>query len=215
MGLTFKLVALFALVNAKVFPLAFHLRFYYYVFKYFYVFKNLRAKSIFEPTSITTMTPLLEMDFNLHKSNSTYFTDMDISRTCLLTKLLRKFYLEYNDPDAPQLKRHQFIYSPLGSTSMVFKKEITPYTPYKVESRIVGWTCKWLFVLSIFKASSGTIYAYGVSKYVLKQQRKTVPPEKAIEFVGLLTEEAKAQNERIQKFVQDSLDLENIIKYAA
>lgn len=215
MGLAFKLTVLFALVNAKVFILAFHLRLYYYVFKYFYLYKNLKAKSIFEPTSITTITPFLEMDFNLHKSNSTYFTDMDISRTCLFTKLLRKFFLEYNDPEAPKLKRHQFIYSPLGSTSMVFKREITPYIPYKVESRIVGWTSKWLFVLSIFKSISGSVYAYGVSKYVLKQQRKTIPPEKAIEFVGLLTDEAKAQNQRIQKFVQDSLDLENIIKYAA
>jgi hypothetical protein len=31
-----------------------------------------------------------EMDYNFHKSNSTYFTDLDIARTHLATAILRK-----------------------------------------------------------------------------------------------------------------------------
>lgn len=38
----------------------------------------------------TTHTPISEMDYNFHKSNSTYFTDLDIARTHLATAILRK-----------------------------------------------------------------------------------------------------------------------------
>ena len=37
----------------------------------------------------STRAPLLETDYNLHKSNSTYFSDMDISRTQLFTAIIR------------------------------------------------------------------------------------------------------------------------------
>lgn len=189
----------------------FHLRFYYYVVKNFYVFPRRKLKTIFEPTKMVTFTSLLEMDFNMHKSNSTYFTDMDISRTDLLTKNLYKFYRNYEDPSLPKLKWYQFIYSPLGSVGVTFKRELIAYRPYTVESRILGWTSKWLFVITVFKTGK-TINAYGIAKYVFKQQRKTIPPEQIIAFEGLLTEEAKKQNELTQKYLSDSLELEDIIK---
>lgn len=157
----------------------------------------------------------MEMDFNLHKSNSTYFSDMDISRTDLLTLQLREFYLGFNDPDAPKLKRHEFIYSPLGSTQMIFKKEIPAYTLYNVESRILGWTSKWLFVISSFKSrKDGSLYACGLSKYVLKQKRKTISPEIALKFEGLLTEEAVSKNNEMQRYLNNSLSLEDIVNLA-
>lgn len=205
-----NLLGLLVVLNAKTLPLAFHVRLYYYIIR------NLRARgrrppaSIFEPTRITTVTTMLEMDFNMHKSNSTYFTDMDISRANLMTRTFCKFYNEFSDPDLPKLKRHQFIYTPLGSVGVVFKREIVAYVPYVVESRVIGWTEKWIFVLSVFKRGS-TVYAYGLSKYVLKQQRKTIRPETIIAFEGLLTDEAKEQNKKVQPYLTKSLDLEEII----
>jgi len=204
-----------ALLNLKVLPLMFHVRFYYYVAKNMFVKHSQYADNVYKSTVIKTFTPFLEMDLYLHKSNSTYFSDMDISRTDLMTTVLKRFYQKFNDPDLPPLKPWQFIYSPLGSTNMVFRKEIKGYTPYEVKSFIIGWTNKWLFVLSVFQSAGGkTIYAYGLSKYVLKQGRKTISPQTAIEFCGLLTPQAIEKNKAVQKYLQDSLDLEDIIKLA-
>lgn len=209
------LVLCFIISNLKIMPLAFHLRFYYYVFKNFYLFKNRKRRSIFDKTTLTTFTPMMEMDFNFHKSNSTYFSDSDISRTDLLTLQLRNFYLNFSDPDAPKMRRSEFIYSPLGSNQMIYRKEIPGYTLYNVESRIIGWTSKWLYVLTAFKnRKNGSVYAVGVSKYVFKQKRKTIAPEAAIKFEGLLTEEAIAKNLEMQKFFNDSLSLEEIVNLA-
>lgn len=209
--LTFEnVVYLLILLNLKTFPLAFHVRLYYYVIKNFYVLPRQKMKSIFEPSTMTTVTTMLEMDFNLHKSNSTYFTDMDISRTGLLTKMFHKFYRTFEDPALPKMKSYQFVYTPLGSVGVVFKREIAPYMPYQVESRIFGWTEKWLYVICVFK-SGKTVYAYGLSKYVMKQQRKTISPETVIKYEGLLTPEAIQQNEKVQPYLTNNLNCEEVI----
>jgi hypothetical protein len=38
----------------------------------------------------TSHSPLWETDYNLHKSNSTYFTDLDVARTHLVSAMLRR-----------------------------------------------------------------------------------------------------------------------------
>lgn len=208
-SLTWTAVALL-LLNIKVLPFVFHFRLYYYVIKYFYVVPKQKLKSIYEPASMYTMTPLMEMDFNLHKSNSTYFTDMDISRTKLVTRNFSRFYREYSDKEAPKLGKFQFIYTPLGSVGLVFKKEIPAYTIYNVESRVFGWTKKWLYVISVFKSKRG-VHAYGLSKYVFKQHRKTIAPEELLKFEGLLNDEVIESNKKVQHLLEKNLELEEII----
>ena len=51
---------------------------------------ELPPSALFLPLITRTWTPLNEMDYNFHKSNSTYFTDLDIARTHLVTAILRK-----------------------------------------------------------------------------------------------------------------------------
>src|ERR1700753_791829 len=64
------------------------------------LFKALIYHLFFQPTPIETVTlfktiinpshtPITEGDYNFHKSNSTYFTDLDIARTHLITAIMR------------------------------------------------------------------------------------------------------------------------------
>ncbi|KAI9725788.1 MAG: hypothetical protein M1834_009737 [Cirrosporium novae-zelandiae] len=48
--------------------------------------KHLFSYSVFQ----CSRTPFLEGDYNIHKSNSTYFADLDIARTTLVTRLFAK-----------------------------------------------------------------------------------------------------------------------------
>ncbi|KAL4809435.1 hypothetical protein BDV18DRAFT_150841 [Aspergillus unguis] len=160
---------------------------------------------VFVPYSITSSTPLLETDYNLHKSNSTYFSDLDTSRTALVTRIyspgvgLTSKELDAEFAQAAQKEGkapppRKSIYIALGSVFCTFKREIKPYTKYEIESRVLAWDQKWMYILSFFlkpaskKGGKRTLYATAVSKYVVKKGRLTIPPERVLRASGFLPE---------------------------
>jgi acyl-CoA thioesterase FadM len=156
---------------------------------------------------------LLETDYNMHKSNSTYLSDMDISRTQLVTRLcspgLRKVSV--------QLEKEGYrgrIVVVLGAVHVTFKREIGMYERVAVRSRVLSWDDKWLVVVSYFVrtkkgAASGKnlkpseegevgeeVCAMGLSKYVIKKGRFTVRPGRVFAMGGWMPERLKADKER-------------------
>lgn len=107
----------------------------------------------------STRAPLLETDYNLHKSNSTYFSDMDISRTQLFTAIIRngikknsRLYGAKKSAVAGAVGatdgtrgRHLIA---LGGVSCLFKREILPYTKYEMWTRILCWDRKWFYLIT-------------------------------------------------------------------
>src|SRR5436190_19040760 len=92
-----------ALLNAKSLLFVWHLRILYHALRNVRAINALPRFSRGATTTTTTTTPaihplfgthafstrapLLEIDYNRHQSNSTYFTDLDASRTGLVTAL--------------------------------------------------------------------------------------------------------------------------------
>ncbi|MCJ1307265.1 hypothetical protein MMC25_000911 [Agyrium rufum] len=129
---------------------------------------------LFQPVKITSRAPLLECDYNLHKSNSTYFADLDISRSQLLFSLLRKGIFRTRSPaeekedwrilqsvqtdearsrsggKGAEASRKQRLSVIMGGITCNFKREIKPYQRYEVWTRILCWDRKWLYMLSHF-----------------------------------------------------------------
>lgn len=156
---------------------------------------------IFTAASIYSHTGLLETDYNMHKSNSTYFSDLDISRTALMTRIyspgltivsreLDKELQSASMSDKP-LKKSS-IYIALGSAFCSFKREIKPYERYEIRTQIAAWDEKWVYTLSYFlrpekkKGEGKTLLAIAISKYVIKKGRLTVPPERVFRASGFL-----------------------------
>lgn len=110
--------------------------------------------ALFQPVITSTRTPILEMDYNLHKSNSTYFSDMDISRTHLFTAIIRngikknsRLYGAKKSAVAGAVgatdgSRGRHLIA-LGGISCLFKKEILPYKKYEMWTRVLCWDRKW------------------------------------------------------------------------
>jgi hypothetical protein len=147
---------------------------------------------------MTSRTPLLETDYNLHKSNSTYFSDLDISRTACATKLLApglgfvsRDLETHPDPTKRKFGRLRVI---LGSVFTNFGREIPPYVKYEVQTRLLSWDQKWIYLVSYFvtpglgKDGKKVVYASALSKYVCKKGRWTIPPEMILRGTGLLPE---------------------------
>ncbi|KAL3444492.1 hypothetical protein BJX65DRAFT_297629 [Aspergillus insuetus] len=212
------LALLLAVLNLKNLPFVWHVR----LFRHFLINIRWRPNApffpknkalttatgkpthpIFVPMSIQTRTPLLETDYNLHKSNSTYFSDLDVSRTALVTRiyspgvgLLSKeldaeFAAAARAAGKPAPPRKS-IYIALGSVFCSFKREIKPYALYEVESRVLAWDQKWMYILSFFlappakKGGKRVLYATAVSKYVVKKGRLTIAPERVLRKSGFL-----------------------------
>ncbi|KAF2671909.1 hypothetical protein BT63DRAFT_422425 [Microthyrium microscopicum] len=84
-----------ALLNLKNLPFIWHIRLFKGIWYHVYGQPtDIPPNALFKFSITRSHTPLWEMDYNLHKSNSTYFTDADIARTHLVTALLRKGILD-------------------------------------------------------------------------------------------------------------------------
>lgn len=111
--------------------------------------------SLFQPTITSTRAPITECDYNLHKSNSTYFSDLDVTRSNIVCVLLRDGIIKLNRtpqvviaPDGNPAKGKWAIM--LGAVSCSFKREIAPYEAYEMWSRILCWDRKWIYVVTHF-----------------------------------------------------------------
>ena len=97
----------------------------------------------------------------------------------------------------------------LRGVTCSFKREIKPYQRFEVQTRVLCWDRKWLYLVSHFidrsrctvKAEAGivnggeeskkvhpAIFASSLSKYVFKQGRRTIPPETVLRASDLLPE---------------------------
>ncbi|KAK9480576.1 hypothetical protein V1514DRAFT_324836 [Lipomyces japonicus] len=198
--------ALFWLVNLKSFPTFWHFRFYNSLFKHLYFYKPSKAvaSDVFHTRVYTTRSPAMECDLNLHKSNSTYFSDLDIARTDLIAGLFHKWI---NDV---KRKENRWPYVALAGVVSLFRREIKPYSKFNIKSRVIGWDEKWIFVLSRFETPKGKLIATCVSKYVFKLGRKTVPPKDVLDHCGMWNDEVENKGNDGRKRVQGIIDLDQL-----
>jgi acyl-CoA thioesterase FadM len=166
--------------------------------------------TLFQPTIYTTTVPLGEIDYSLHKSNSTYLTDLDVARGHHLYSVFRRGFTAYADGthtttsngDGGGRKGGKGMLMPaLGGVTCTFRREVRPYARLEIWTRVLAWDDKWIYLISHFvrPSSSSTpskerpegevdpaVYATCVSKYVLKQGRKTVALQQFLETCGFL-----------------------------
>ncbi|KAE8552072.1 hypothetical protein EYB25_005963 [Talaromyces marneffei] len=216
------LIVAFALLNRKSLPFA-------WTYNVFYqIFRNLRrdplklnftpkfapvdlhgrpTHPVFAAASLNSYVSIMETDYNIHKSNSTYFADMDISRTAAVTPLytpgagivskeldeeIAAAAIAEGKP-APKKKLPMFI--ALGATYCSFKREIKPLQRFELRSHVAAWDEKWMYIVTVFliadkkkgaKKGDKTVAAIGLSKYCIKKGRLTVPIERVFRASGLL-----------------------------
>ncbi|KAH8704039.1 hypothetical protein BGW36DRAFT_288804 [Talaromyces proteolyticus] len=159
---------------------------------------------VFAVATMNTYTSLLETDYNIHKSNSTYYADMDISRTHCVTRLYtpgNKIVNKELDEEIaaaavaegkPRPTKSQPFFIALGGAYCSFKRELKPLEKYDIKSYMAAWDEKWMYIMTYFikpekkRGAGPTIAAIGVSKYCIKKGRLTVPIERVLRASGYL-----------------------------
>src|SRR3569833_2487260 len=104
--------------------------------------KPLPPRALFHYTISSTRTSLLETDYNINKSNSTYFSDLDASRSHLVRLLLGPGIKRAEDNATTQLVRDREgrvvqgrFGVGLGSVFCSIRKEIAPQQANEIWSR--------------------------------------------------------------------------------
>ncbi|GAA5841818.1 hypothetical protein JCM3766R1_005579 [Sporobolomyces carnicolor] len=116
--------------------------------------------------------------FGLHLSNSEYAVTVDHVRGPFAIQLIGEFYM---------IEGATFA---LGATSFEFKKEIPIMAKFIVENSLLGYDKKWLYIQTRFhspphpKTGAVTTYALVLSHLVLKHNRRTISPHRAIALAG-------------------------------
>lgn len=158
------------LLNLKVFPFIYHLRILNAVR---FVLRSQRPKNdvnpeqLFQPIITSSKACLMEIDVFGHKSNSTYFTDIDVARAHLVTTLFGKGIDNFRGGttmNGLSGKRSNFTVA-LGGVSCTFKKELLPYETYDMWTRILSWDEKWVYVVTHFVKRSHNIQPRTISLY--------------------------------------------------
>ncbi|KAI2618105.1 capsule polysaccharide biosynthesis protein [Hypoxylon sp. NC1633] len=161
-GRTSRIVALVViLVNWKSLPLAWTFRVFGSMISHFVLrrFHTHTPDKLFHPVITPSHVSLLEVDYNIHKSNSTYFADLDVSRSQLVSHLLArgchavannaatKLVMDPSDPSKPAKGQFGVM---LGAVHCSFKKELQPYQRYEMWSRVLSWDRKWMYIITHF-----------------------------------------------------------------
>ncbi|RLM00570.1 hypothetical protein CFD26_108183 [Aspergillus turcosus] len=193
--------------NLKCLPGLWHLRILYILIR-----KNLNPaadrQALFKPHISTSRAPLFEIDIQLHKTNSSYFADLDESRLALLVRVF---------PECFSTGKNKMRLA-MGGTSCTFFRAIAPFQAYEMRSQVLCWDDKWLYLASYFILSGGgrkldqsqtgrrqkapslksspeghevdlarsVVIASAITKYCFKSGRTTVAPQQILERRQLL-----------------------------
>ncbi|KAH2001046.1 hypothetical protein KXV97_007163 [Aspergillus fumigatus] len=129
-----KIATIFLLaVNVKCLPFVWHYRIFKPLVRAAWrtfrsgpklaVIPHSKTPTVFLPSITSTYAPLFECDYIMHKSNSTYFTDLDASRSYLLSALCYDGLVTVDRELAAEGKKGMLA-AIIGSVTTSFKKEI-------------------------------------------------------------------------------------------
>ena len=128
---------------------------------------------LFKPVITSSYNAITECDYNLHKSNSTYFADLDAARSALMGALLQRSLARLNAgdltglPEAAKTTKGSYIIA-LGGIAAIFRKEIKPLESFDIYTKVLTWDDKWLYVISHVVKKGAT----KPTKYLLQPWKK-------------------------------------------
>lgn len=145
-------------------------------------------RSFFKPRLTDILGPSIlhfrvlpnDLDINGHMNNGRYTTIMDLGRLDLILRngLMRVMFKQKCVPV-------------LGAIQMRFRIPLMPFQAYRLESHVICWDEKWVFMEQKFiikkGEKSGAVAAIGIVKggFYDQNNRRTVPTEDLLDILGM------------------------------
>lgn len=148
------LAGAFALANLKNLPGFWHIRVLRgIIYQIYFQKRAIPPKHIFAPLITESRNTIWDCDYNIHKSNSTYFADLDVGRAHAVGAIIRTGLARLNAGDQEGLPRSnveakgKYVVA-LGAVSCFFQRQIEPLQAFEVYTRVLSWDRKWLYTVS-------------------------------------------------------------------
>ena len=152
---TWRFVAiLFALINLKNLPGFWHIRVIRGIVYQLYFQPNpQKPKHLFAPMITSSYNTPYDCDYNFHKSNSTYFQDLDVARAHFMGCIIRTGLARLNRGDEEGLPKETVKTKArytiaLGAVSCFFQRQIEPLQGFEIYTRLLAWDRKWVYLVS-------------------------------------------------------------------
>ena len=145
---------LLALINLKNLPGLWHVRVLRGIFYQLYLQPTpQQPKHLFAPMITSSYNTLYDCDYNFHKSNSTYFADLDVARAHYMGCIIRTGLARLNKGDEQGLPKDttsakgKYVIA-LGGVSCFFQRQIEPLQSFEIYTRLLSWDRKWVYLVS-------------------------------------------------------------------
>ncbi|KAI1496100.1 hypothetical protein F5X99DRAFT_85864 [Biscogniauxia marginata] len=152
--LWFSLLCIFVVLNLKNMPFMWHMRLlnaFRFILRTQRPSVPLTPSHLFQPIITTSSAQLMEIDLNMHKSNSSYFADVDIARTHLVCTLFASGIERMRGGTAAYTGSGRPVFGlALGGVFCTFRREIRPYHEFEMWSKILCWDEKWIYIVTHF-----------------------------------------------------------------
>lgn len=106
----------------------------------------------------------LDLDLNMHMTNSRYLALMDLGRTDLILRSGRW-----------RVMREEKLGVVLAGAAMRFRRSLPPFSRFTLSTRMLGWDERWVYVEQIFTGPQGEA-CIAVVRAAFVKKGKLVPP---------------------------------------
>lgn len=133
-----------------------------------------RRRLVFpEPSVLRFRVWPSDIDLNLHMNNAKYLSWMDLGRTDILLRsgLFR-----------PMLREK--LQAVLGGATVRYRRSLNPFQPVRLETRIVGWDCKWFYIGQKFITAEGSVAASAMVRGLFTGPGGRIDPAKVLAHIG-------------------------------
>ncbi|EME86538.1 uncharacterized protein MYCFIDRAFT_162130 [Pseudocercospora fijiensis CIRAD86] len=173
-----------ALANLKNLPGLWHVRVLRgIIYQIYFQKRAIPPKYAFAPMITQSYNTLYDTDYNLHKSNSTYFADLDVARAHYVGAIIRTGLARLNAGDQEGLPKSnieakgKYVVA-LGAVSCFFQRQIEPLQRFEVYTRVLSWDRKWLYIVShIVKKGSIKPDSYVLQPWKNRSKRSNAQKE--------------------------------------
>ena len=117
---------------------------------------------------------LNDLDTNIHMNNGRYFTLADLGRVDLM---IRSGMLKL-------LLARKWV-PVLGGATIRFRRELKPFQPYYLKTRVLCWEGRWIFLEQVFETRDGHLAAIIVVKAVFLERGRSVDCGELMRAMGL------------------------------
>lgn len=106
----------------------------------------------------------LDLDINLHLTNSRYLALMDLGRTDLILR-----------SGMWKIMKRERLAVVLGGAAMRFRRSLAPFARFTLTSRVLGWDERWVYVEQVFTGPQGVACSAVLRAAFLKNGKVVLP----------------------------------------